>query len=307
MTFVDAPDRPEVDPRIAQRRLEVEAQRRRRRHRARVVVGAVVVLAVTVWGLSRTDLAAVDEVVVRGAERTGAGAVEVASGIDVGDQLTDVDLRRSGLAVSRLPWVERAELERRWWDRQVVITVHERVPTAVVSDPTGTQFAVDAEGWVLAEVAAPGVVGLGAVVPITVPTMVEVGAELDEWGRSGLVIAAALSPGVASRVERVEITTDGPELALRPAGRVRLGGPTELDVKVRTLQTIFATVDLRCLLTLDVQVVDTAVITREEGFDPLVVEPDTPPLTTWNDMVGHWSAQGEWVEVGTLPEEDECG
>jgi hypothetical protein len=45
---------------------------------------------------------------------------------------------------------------------------------------------------------------------------------------------------------------------------VRFGGVDDVETKVRTVQTVLATVDMQCVVVIDVAVANTAVLTRGE-------------------------------------------
>ena len=248
---------PGVDPRIAARRDEV-AQARWLRLRRRLL-GVAVVLAVVLGagGLTRSALLDVDEVTVSGAVRSDPGSLVAAAGIPPGTPLVGLDLDRSLAGVRSEPWVLDASIDRTW-SGTVSIAVVERTPVATVNAGAGGWLLVDGDRRIVATSAAPpdlplvDGVGSGAV-----------GDELDPSAQGAIDVARALTPGVRSRVAVVRVAgPDAIELALQPTGSVRFGPATELDTRMRTLQTVFARVDLVCLETIDLQVPDNAVLTR---------------------------------------------
>jgi len=123
---------------------------------------------------------------------------------------------------------------------------------------------VDQEGRVL-EFAPPGAALLhgGDLVVIEGLPTAPAGATLGPEAHAPLAVAAALTPGVRTRVEVVRAAGDEVELQLRPDGRVELGTTDDLQEKVQTLQSVLAEVDLSCLAVIDVRVPDTGVLTRE--------------------------------------------
>lgn len=263
---------PAVDPRIEARRLAVDAGRRRRRWRAVLAVAAVVALGAALWGLSRSPVADVDHVEVRGVQHASVEEVVAATGIAAGDPLLDLDPGALASSVEALPWVAQAQVSRHWRDGRVVVEVLERTPVAVVDHPTAWAL-VDAGGHVLAlaprpegdagapEAVLPAAAGLPRVQGVE---PVPAGAALaTEQAGPALEVAAALTPGVAEALGAVRVVEGRPELVLADGGTVRLCDTSDLDVKLRTLATALAEIDLTGLATIDVCLADTAVLTRE--------------------------------------------
>lgn len=253
-----------VDPRIEARRRQVAMARWWRRLR---VVLLVALVAFGAGAATRSPLLDVDEAVVVGAARSGDGAVLAAAGVVLHEPLVDLDPGAAAERVRALPWVAEADLERRWREGTVVLTVVERQPAAVVQ--AGAQSAVvDRTGRVLA-VTPPAVDGVDGLAVVEGVGLVEPGAVLDQRGQDLVRVAAALTPGLRSRVAVVrpaEGADDEIELVLTPDGVVRFGragADVEIDEKVRTLATVFAEAQLDCLATVDVRVGDTAVLTRD--------------------------------------------
>jgi cell division protein FtsQ len=263
---------PAVDPRIEARRREVHAEHRARRWRLGGAVAALAVLAAGLWGLSRSPVADVDHVDVVGNDHVGAEEVVAAAELSAGDPLLEIDPAAAAARVGGQPWVARAQVARHWRDGRVVVEVLERTPVAILEHP-GAWALVDASGRVLAatprdpdhdvapELALPGAVGLVRIQglepaePGTVLAAPDAGPAIE--------VAAALTPGVADHVAAVRVVEGRPELALAPQGWVRLCDASSLDVKLRTLATVLAEVDLTALASVDVCVPDTAVLTRE--------------------------------------------
>ena len=278
-----------VDPRIAQRRRQVTADRRRRWLRRAGAGVALVALLAGLAALTRSPLLDVDAVEVRGAVRTTDDAVVEASGLRVGDPILELDEGAAAAGVAALPWVADVEVHRAWRDGRVEIVVTERTPAAVVATDA-TWVLVDASGRALAVVDRPpappappegqapdpaavaahedpaAVLPEAAGLPVLVgPGAVAPGEALPPEAAPLLDVAAQVPPGVATRVAAVRAEEADVVLDLRPGGRVVLGPATDLDVKLRTVTTVLAEADLTCLAAIDVQVPDTAVLTRESG------------------------------------------
>lgn len=249
-----------VDPRIEQRRRQVAAAMRRRRGRRLAMALGLVTLMVGAWVLTRTSLMEVASVELEGAERTPAEAVLDASGIVEGDQLVDLDTSRAAGAIEELPWVEEATVERHWLDRSVAVTVAERTPAAALERPEADPMLVDGQGRLLE--ATPAATELPRISGVAVGRP---GEQLEGEARELLTVAGALSEGLLTRVAHIRpAEASGVELVLEPEGVAVIGEARDLDVKVRTLQTMFAAADMSCLSAVDVRVPDTAVLTREE-------------------------------------------
>lgn len=250
------------DPRIAERRRSVDAERRRMRRRFGAGALVVVSLVGVAWLAVHSSALDVDAIEVTGGVQLGADEVVAASAIATGDALLRLDTDGAARAVETLAWVDSATVTRSLLDGTVRIEVTERVPVAAIPiDGGGAVALVDPSGMVLAP--WPDTAGLPVVADV-VPG--RPGERLAPVDRGAVAVAAALPPGLASRVVAVRPGADGGvELELRGAGRARLGDPDDLEVKVRTLQTVLATVDLTCVATIDVASGETAVLTRGES------------------------------------------
>lgn len=248
---------PAVDPRIAARRDDVAQARRHRVRRRLIGLAAVLGVILLVGGVTRSALLDVDEVTVSGAERSDPAALVAAAAIPAGTPLLGLDLDRALAGVRSEPWVLDATISHTW-SGDVSIAVVERTPVATVNAGAGGWLLVDAERRVVAASPTPPdlplVDGVGAA---------EVGDDLDPAAQGAIDVAAALTPGVRSRVAVVRSAgPDDIELVLQPTGTVRFGPATELDERLRTLQTVFARVDLVCVDTIDLPVPDKALLTR---------------------------------------------
>lgn len=247
-----------VDPRIQARRDQVALARHRRRRRWKVAIFAALVLVVGAWFATRSALLDVDEIIVVGSQHTGPDEVRAVAGVQPGDQVVDVEPGEVRDRLLALPWVADARVDVSWRG-ELTIEVDERRPVATIADAEGRVMLVDAEGRVLAEATAPDATLL------TVDGMVAgaPGEVLPEPVGDALAVVEAVTPGLRSRIERVTIDPDRQiTLQVRPSGRVRFCGATEVEAKVRALRSLFAQVDDTDLRTVDVCVPDQAVVTR---------------------------------------------
>lgn len=251
----------DVDPRIQARREAVADARRARWRAAMVAVLVVAGLATAGWALSQSAAFDVDAVWVQGTSHLGTDEVVAASGITVGEHLTELDLPRAERAVDGLAWVRSTSIERDWRSGDVTITVVERVPVVTVRAD---------DGWLLVD-EDRHVLGVSPVQPSELPVVdgvdpAAVGAALDPTADGPIAVARALTPALRTRVTAVQVGAGGEiVLPLRPAGNVRFGQAVDVDQKVRSLQTVFAQVDLTCLATVDVHVPDAPVLTRDRA------------------------------------------
>jgi cell division protein FtsQ len=255
---------PGVDPRIAARRDAVVAHGRRRRWRRLALVLGVLALVAAGWYATRTPLLDVDSIEVRGADRTGADQVVLASGLRPGAPLAGLDQASATRAVEALPWVESVDVERRWGG-EVVMTVVERTPVATVATETGAQALVDTTGRVLAVVPAEEPLPVEApLLPIVGVVAPEPGATLGPDAAGALEVATIASPGLRARLANIAVWPGGQlSLTLLPQGGADLGPPTELPAKLASLVTVLSQVDPTGLLTVGLRVPDLPTVTRQ--------------------------------------------
>jgi cell division protein FtsQ len=250
-----------IDPRIRARRIAVRRDQARRRLHHLAELGAVVAVALAFLVALRTPLLDVDEVVVAGADRTGAEVVLAAAGIEVGEQLVDVDLAGAAARVGELPWVAEVSV-RRSLGGTVSVEVVERRPVALVRGG-GPALLVDPDGAVLATVDEAPQLGDGLVAVAGAPAGLRPGQALPDELAEALVAAERLAEAVPGAVE--DVRADGELVAtLVQGGEVRLGDTRQLDAKLLTLATVLAEVDLDGLGVLDLRLPGNPVLTRAE-------------------------------------------
>lgn len=250
----------DIDPRIQARRDEVARGIGRRRRRRWLVLAVLVLVALAAYGLSRTPVLDIDELVVTGAVQTPTDDVVTASGLRPGAPLAEVDPGEVAARIEALPWIRSASVTR-GWDGRVVLEVAERTAELQLADGAGGWLAVDGEGRVLGQGAqpAPGLPVVQGVAPAPV------GVTVDPRVGDALLVARALTPALRSRVTAIVLADAGQvELALRPVGRVRLGAPAAVPAKIASLQVLFGQVDLRDLCGIDLRVPEAPVLTRSQ-------------------------------------------
>jgi cell division protein FtsQ len=230
-----------VDPRVAKRRAQVQAQARQRRRKRSLVAGAVVLVIAGIIGLLRSPLLDVDRVEVQGAEHTSAATVRTMTGLTgSGHPMIAVDRFALAQRIARLPWVDRAEVTRKWPNVVRVIVV-ERVPVGVIGVPGGVAV-LDAKGRVLATAPAPP--------EHTYAITVAPGDKIPGPGKTvtpavlGAVrILGALSKGLASQVESIHRLPGARptyELTLHGPVTIRMGEDTRVADKLAAAEAVLA-------------------------------------------------------------------
>ena len=277
MTTVPPEERPlPVDPRLRARRRAVMRSEGRRRLRRLGVVAAAAGVGLTGWLLVLSSLFDVDQVVVRGAQRSAPEVVRQAAAVTPGDAMVRIELERAAAAVEALPWVATATVERSW-PGTVVVSVVERRPVATVSVTQG-EGADSAPRWMLVDDQGR----LLAFVDDPPPEL----ARID--GTTGRARPGAqVGPGVAGALEllaRLQATLPGrppPKVAVGPGGsleavvwsdsgterRVHVGAPVRLADKVLALRTLVehgALDEAAPGLVVDVRVPDAPVLTDRD-------------------------------------------
>lgn len=254
-----------MDPRFRTRWVEVRRQEGRRRFRVLIGVTTVAVLgSAGSWAVTDSPLFDLDRVVVEGAVHTTAAEARFASGLRRGQALLDVDEKAAVKGVETLPWVQVAQVSRRW-PGEVRIRVVEREPVAVAVAATEagpTAVVVDRTGRVLewADTAPPGLPVLTGLPPAGPP-----GSSLAPGGVATLAVAVALPAELRARtLGLAPAAGDGGEveMSLSPEGTVRLGPPEDLDRKFTAIRAVLAQVDVHNLSVLDVRRPDSPVLTR---------------------------------------------
>ena len=267
-----APVSPRIDPRIAARREQVEADAaavvRRRRRRRLVGVAALTLIVGAGAATVLSPLAGVRTIEVSGASRTGSDAVRSATGLRPGAPLVRIDADAVAARVAALPWVRRATLERRW-PRTVVLTIEERTAVAVTPCQTGLDGClVDRSGRVLGPLPPDDEAVFTLPRLVGVPVAGDPGTQLPELAKGPLAVAtvlpSALRPLVAAvRGEGAEVTLDldAPGRSTGPPV-VRLGPPERVPQKLTAAATVLARTSVNAVAVLDVRVPESPALTR---------------------------------------------
>ncbi|TNM63251.1 FtsQ-type POTRA domain-containing protein [Streptomyces sp. NP160] len=207
------------------------AARRRLLWRALAVAALVVVLVgLVVWALLFSSLTALRTVVVTGAERTGAPAVQQAAADQLGRPLLRVDTGAVTERVEQLPWVASVQVHRDPAHRLRVVVV-EKTPVAAVPAPGGAAGVVliDGDGATITTADAA---------PEGVP-LVQVDPGRGDAVRAASAVALALPAALREQVSAVTATgPDDVRLALRSGQSVVWGAPGDDALKARVAEQL---------------------------------------------------------------------
>jgi len=213
-----------IDPRIRDRRIEVQRAAGRRRLRVLLVVMCVVSALGAAYLVVTSPVLDVDRVEVRGVHHLTVAEVRSAARIRHHRALLFVDLGAVARRIERLPWVERVRV-RREWPGTVRVDVTEYTPVAFVRGPRAVAL-IAPNGRVVGSAAAPP---LGAVEVRGVRRAPDVGEILAPADAADVV--AQLSPALATRVVAIDVTGGGLALDIAGNGEIRLGDASNLAAK----------------------------------------------------------------------------
>ena len=270
----------QIDPRIRERRIEV--QREQGRRRLRVVAWLAVVSAAVVGGLwvLHSPLLGVRRVVVTGRSEIAEPALLAAAGIRVHEPLVDVSPARAERRLEALAWVATARVERRW-PTTLGIAVTVRHPVGQVprqTSPRGPVALVDRSGRVVADSASavpglPLLLGTGPATPLGEWLAGSPGAGRSAGGTArgsasaprsaaALALAAALDADHLSATE-VEVGAGGTASAVIGGGAtvVQFGSAQDLGAKVRVLRVLSTDGDLQGAAQVDLAVPQRPTVT----------------------------------------------
>ncbi len=230
-----APDAPaDESPVTARSRRRFARRQWARRWLAwKYVVAAVLVVALVggaIWLVFFSAQLSVQGVDVQGTERLSPREIRSAAAVPLGEPLARVDLGRIRSRVQALAPVKSADVTREWPD-QVLVTVVEREPIAVV-ELGGRLQGMDADGVIFQSYAKA---------PAGLPRVETSSRTGSEALREGALVVAALPTSLAKGVDHVEVTTvDEISLELRDGRTVVWGSASESEEKARVLAALLA-------------------------------------------------------------------
>lgn len=264
-----------IDPRLRQRRIAVRRAQGRRRLRLLLVAFACAVAGAAVYAATQSSLLDLDSVDVAGAVGPRADEVRAAAGLETGAPMIELDLDAASAAVTALPWVSTASVERSW-PGTVSIEVEPRVAAAALPARDGSTVLIDAEGVAIASVdRAPA--------DLTTITIVAVGelGDVQTQAIPLLTLAAAIPGDLDPWVESIGVRSDGGaghlEIDLVGSAVANLGDTMFLTEKLEALRALLAGVDHACVTEYDLRVPDIPTTRRDPLCDAAASEATTSP------------------------------
>lgn len=229
---------PKVDPRVAERRRAVARAAGRKRLRILLIAFAVFVALGGLVGLTLSPVLDVDRVEVRGSAHTSIAAVLKTTGLSTrGHAMITVDRFDLASKVERLPWVDTAEVTRRW-PNTVRIQITERVPLGVVAVPGGVAI-LDKTGRVLATASAPPADTIA--ITTTKDKVPAPGRTVRSPLQSALTILTQLSTDLRAETQAIHrLNGDTPtyDLTLNGNITIRLGDAADMGEKLTAAESV---------------------------------------------------------------------
>src|SRR5436305_8102764 len=125
-----------IDPRLRQRRIEVQRELGRRRLRILIAITALVGTVGLLFLAVHSPFLDIDSVRVTGTQHVTAAQVDAAAGVHHRDPLLLADTGAIARKVETLPWIAHATVTRQW-PGTLHITVREYAPSAFVRAGNG--------------------------------------------------------------------------------------------------------------------------------------------------------------------------
>ena len=249
-------DQGPIDPRIRQRREQVERSRTQKRIRWAAAMAAVVALVALGVFLLHTPLFEAKVVTVTGTHpNTSDLAIESAAGLLHRPPRISVDPAAVAARVESLPFIASAQVTRHWPDA-VTVRVTERRPVVTMAGPAAAWSTLDGAGRTLA--ITPGRPGIPVLVVHSAAGPVPpapIGGTVAAAAEPGLLVARTLPPAFAGQVVSVTVAPNtAVSLALTSGLIVRLGTTSDLTAKYEDVAAIIANAPLRGAHTIDVTV-----------------------------------------------------
>lgn len=229
----------QIDPRVAKRRQAVAREQGRRRLRILIVFVSISAVVLGLVGFFRSPLLDVDRVEVRGARETPVDAVLQITGLSTqGHAMIAVDRFALASRIERLPWVDTAEVTRKW-PNVVRVRIRERTAIGVIAIPGGVAL-LDGSGRVLGTAQAPPAGTIAVLAPDKVPGP---GQTVGPAIRAALAVLRGLSAELLPKVQAVHRLEGNPvayELAVATGVTIRLGEATQVAEKLASAEAVLA-------------------------------------------------------------------
>ena len=257
--------------RFVGRRQEIRRQQGARRLRMVLALTVVSLLAVSTIGVLNSELADVDVVTVVGNDRTPTDEVMAATAILAGQPLLDVDLQAAETGVEGLPWIRKAEIDRRF-DGEIIVRVDEREPiVALPIAGSGAGSLVGGAGkYVLVDQLGQQLEVVGQRPEGFLPVRSRSGRPGESAPtETGLVLSLiqSLPPDLAAQVAAMTVSDGDLHLDLSNGGQVNVGDSSQLGEKIQALETVLARVELSCVSVIDLRVPSAAAVRRNESTE----------------------------------------
>jgi cell division protein FtsQ len=255
---VDPGPLPGIDPRIRQRRVDIQRSQGQRRLRWIAGAGAAAALVVVAVILLHTGWFSAQAVTVTGTHpHTSDAAIVDASGLGHHPALIDVDPAAAARRVEALPFIASATVSRHWPDG-VAIEVTERVPVVQMAGPGRGWSILDGNGRTLevqsSQQPGPMVFAVHTADGSAIPPA-PVGGSLPPAAAPGLTVCRTLPPAFAAQVASVTVAGDGSiSMTLNSGITVLVGTTTDLIAKYKDIAAILAHGTLHATSTIDVTV-----------------------------------------------------
>jgi cell division protein FtsQ len=225
--------RARINPRIRERRIEVQREAGRRRLRV-LLVGASVRCAAGISVLVGTSpVLDVDHMSVTGMQHVTAAQVRTASGVSMHDHLLFVDAGAAAHRVEQLPWVAHASVKRDF-PGTLKIAITEYIPVAYVRGTTGVVLVAE-NGHVIAYSPTAPTRGVEIRGVRRAPSVGELLSPPDAAG-----VVSRLPATLAPQVSAVDVSGGGLALVLARGGQIRMGNASDLDAKAAAAEAVLA-------------------------------------------------------------------
>ncbi len=252
-----------IDPRLRQRRIAVRRAEGRRRLRFLLVLLVVAGLCAGAWYASRSPLLDLDHVEIAGVDPAQAARIELATGVEYGTPLLDLDQSAVEATLTGLAWVETATVSRKW-PGTIKIDVVPREAVALMPRGDGSHVLIDADGVAMA--LTPGT-SIPASIPLLAIRPEGALGDVQERAIPALAVVAVLPADLESWLDAVVIDESGarPGVSLDLVGSATadLGPATDLVDKLDAVRAVLNGVELECLATIDARVPDHPTVTRD--------------------------------------------
>jgi cell division septal protein FtsQ len=187
--------------------------------------------------LGKSALFDVERVEIYGLHRVTLAEVEERLGFHSGDPLLSVNSKKEARNLEILPWVQAADIERKW-DGFITVDITERRAVALAMVAQDQWALIDSYGRVLTEGLSypPDLPRLSGVHAAGVP-----GSYMMEDSKALLSVLGALPSDLAQRVRSLRRDADGEILGSLASGReVVFGDEDRLAAKVVVLVSVLS-------------------------------------------------------------------